>query len=929
MSHGISSLTAIVSVSTLYQTLLHFLWQGTLIAFAALLISRTFCRHSARRRYLVYTAALLSCPLCAVATLALGALSENSAVAATVFPSDLDNPTATSLAAKAGDGMSSLATSVHALPTPYPETSRSTGIGQFGPESSAVAQQFTANNAASTFMWKHWVSWAYATGVFVLLLRLMIALPSASRLSQAGRDLIDPALLNVIQSQAQRLGLKCAPIVKTCERIAVPVVIGILRPVVLIPVPMITGLSPEEFSSIISHELAHIRRCDLWINLIQRVVEAFLFFHPAVWFLSQRVSLEREICCDDLAMMSGHTPIEYAGSLLKMAELCLGQSEPVVAVAATGRDSSILEGRIFRLLSGKHSRELFLTSRQVWLCSAGAILAFCSAAGTLPRVIGEEPAKDMAVQKDTANQKDETAKNSEFPRVPTTSSDSRVAAASVVVHELRMASSLLQVFRALNPPESSGVPSEATQLVDKGQLDAAGNVAAEQLFELYREVQCRQMSSRCLAKANFGGAVRIALSTPMGIHRNRLLDAIIFKLEQETSRSIVTYDRKILIDLLTEEKTQSDEGSKSPPPLRIWHSADLLNQYISTTDSPSTKLTYLYELSNRLLEQGDFADADESLDRMIQIVRSHPGTIQQGVLGKLPDEDLIQLFIAMHYVRKARAAQMAGDASTERTSLQTIAELNLPDSHSIFNIVSRLQVRLLTNHPTACQKKIRQLPEYSQLMVAARLMADDEMDKGWKLTQSLLKSSLEKLTAGPRPEASPYWVLNPFVDITRELIKADRTEDAFLVMSSLPDSKRWASAYFEYALQLVEHGENGEHSADKWIPRMPQREAREAMKKGFVRKPLSAYRSGLESDTNLPTRSLTAGVDLGRAGLNAALSMLEQIKSDPHLRRLASRFPRPVVFHHTPARPHEWAYHRDTDMQIKTPALPSMLPSDL
>ncbi len=866
MFHGISSFTAIVSVSTLFQTLLHFLWQGTLIAFAALLISRTFCRHSAQRRYLVYTAALLACPLCAVATLALGTLSESSAGAATALPVELANPTESSLTAKADVGMSSLAASDSALPALHPETGQSTVIGQFRPESSVVAQRSTANNAASTtsnpgmtehpaFTWKHWVSWAYATGVFVLLLRLMIALPSAGRLSQAGRDLFDPALLNVIQSQAQRLGLKCAPIVKTCERIAVPVVIGIFRPVVLIPVSMITGLSPEEFSSIISHELAHIRRFDLWINLIQRVVEAFLFFHPAVWFLSQRVSVEREICCDDLAMMSGHTPIEYAGSLLKMAELCLGQSEPVVALAATGRDSSILEGRISRLLSGKHSRELFLTSRQVWLCSAGVMLAFCSAAGTLPRVIGEEPAKVAAVQeattvqKDTIAQKDATTKNSDTSNAPTTSNASRLAQASLVVPELRLASLLFQALRTLNPPASPGIHSKANQLVDNGQIDAAGNAAAEQLFEMYRELQCGRMSSRCLEKKNFGGAVRIALNTPMGIQRNHLLDAIIFKLGEETSRSIVTYDRKILIDLLTEEKTQSDEGSKSSPPLRLWHSADLLNQYISTTDSPSTKLTYLYELSNRLLEQGDFADADQSLDRMIQIVRSQPGTIQQGVLGKLQDEDLIQLFIAMHYVRKTRAAQMLGDASAEKTTLQTIAELNLPDSHSIFNIVTRLQVRLLTNDPTACQKKIRQLPEYSQLMVAARLMADDEMDKGWKLTQSLLKSSLEKLTAGPRPEASPYWVLNPFVDITRELIKAGRTEDAFLVMSSLPDSKQWASAYFEYALQLVEHGEN---DMSHWIQRMPQREAQEAMRKGVTRKPLSALMAQLKSNDDVP-----------------------------------------------------------------------------
>ena len=124
-----------------------------------------------------------------------------------------------------------------------------------------------------------------------------------------------------------------------------------LRPIVLLPASIVTGLSTDEFSAIISHEFAHIRRYDLWMNLLQRLIESLLFFHPVVWLISNRLSVEREICCDDLVVRSGHEAMNYAGALLRMAELCaMPRRQDIAALTASGGSYSQLEHRISRLI---------------------------------------------------------------------------------------------------------------------------------------------------------------------------------------------------------------------------------------------------------------------------------------------------------------------------------------------------------------------------------------------------------------------------------------------------------------------------------------------------------------------------------------------------------------------------------------------------
>jgi beta-lactamase regulating signal transducer with metallopeptidase domain len=137
-----------------------------------------------------------------------------------------------------------------------------------------------------------------------------------------------------------RLRLDVAGRVLLCRRIGHSVAVGFIRPVVLIPAAWLSQLPPEVIEAAIAHELAHIRRWDLWINLFQRLVESLLFYHPAIWWLSRRIRLEREMCCDEIAFeFVGRAA--YARSLESIAAISAGE----LLIGA-----SILEGNKMNLL---------------------------------------------------------------------------------------------------------------------------------------------------------------------------------------------------------------------------------------------------------------------------------------------------------------------------------------------------------------------------------------------------------------------------------------------------------------------------------------------------------------------------------------------------------------------------------------------------
>nr|WP_295929272.1 M56 family metallopeptidase [uncultured Dyadobacter sp.] len=129
-------------------------------------------------------------------------------------------------------------------------------------------------------------------------------------------------------------------------KVLTPMVIGAFSPVVLIPIGLLSGFSTAQVEAILAHELAHIRRNDYLINMLQSFVEVIFFFHPAIWWLSERVRTEREHCCDDIALAVCGDKMSLAHALVKVAEW---QAAPGLAMAFASKKPLLLH-RVQRVL---------------------------------------------------------------------------------------------------------------------------------------------------------------------------------------------------------------------------------------------------------------------------------------------------------------------------------------------------------------------------------------------------------------------------------------------------------------------------------------------------------------------------------------------------------------------------------------------------
>ena len=212
-----------------------------------------------------------------------------------------------------------------------------------------------------------WVLLAWFAGVILFVGRLNFGLVVARRLKTAGTEAPSPALLQLFQRLRTRLGVQRAVALLHSTKVQVPTVIGWLRPVVLLPVSCLTGLSPEQIEAVLCHELAHVRRHDYLVSVVQSVIETVLFYHPAVWWVSKQVRRERECCCDELAVAVGGDVLAYARALSFLEENRAAFPEFVL-----GANGGVLKMRIKRILGSKRETE---GSPVAALVALGMILA--------------------------------------------------------------------------------------------------------------------------------------------------------------------------------------------------------------------------------------------------------------------------------------------------------------------------------------------------------------------------------------------------------------------------------------------------------------------------------------------------------------------------------------------------------------------------
>ncbi len=192
-----------------------------------------------------------------------------------------------------------------------------------------------------------------------------------------------PAEMRAIVEEAQ----KSRPVsVLVSDRLEVPTAIGFSRPAVILPAWMVESTPAEELKYILLHELAHLRRRDDWTNLAQKILKALLFFLPSVWWIERRLSLDREMACDDAVLVHSGTPVGYAECLAHVAERSFLRKQIALAQAAVGRVRQLTE-RVTRILDPDRPQATQLWKPAVPVVMVVALLCAVPASFT-PELIG-------------------------------------------------------------------------------------------------------------------------------------------------------------------------------------------------------------------------------------------------------------------------------------------------------------------------------------------------------------------------------------------------------------------------------------------------------------------------------------------------------------------------------------------------------------
>ncbi|NQY86690.1 MAG: M56 family metallopeptidase [Colwellia sp.] len=180
--------------------------------------------------------------------------------------------------------------------------------------------------------------------------KLLLEIYNVNNLPQQNAVAPSQKLQTRFNQLAKQIQLTIAPRLLISLKVDVPMAIGWLKPVVLLPASMVSGLSMPQLEMLLLHELAHIRRHDYLVNFFQTLIEILLFFHPAVHWVSKQMRNEREYCSDDIAVQHCGDAIAYAHTLADTASLCTKAHHhtiPDLAMAASGGD---LKQRVIRLV---------------------------------------------------------------------------------------------------------------------------------------------------------------------------------------------------------------------------------------------------------------------------------------------------------------------------------------------------------------------------------------------------------------------------------------------------------------------------------------------------------------------------------------------------------------------------------------------------
>jgi TonB family protein len=320
---------------SLSLTLVHFLWQGMLVALILKSMLYIVDKNKSKLRYTLATFAMLANAILAILTFSM------------VYPD-----TGTVINSNLG---------------PIPLTS--------------LVNELTQQNALLTYQELlpsilayslPYLSLLWLATVAILASKLLIEIRNVNNLPLQASISPSSELLIRFDELAKQIKLVKTPKLLISLKAEVPMAIGWLKPVVLLPASMVTGLNSAQLEMLILHELAHIRRHDYLVNFLQTLIELLFFFHPSVHWIGKQMRNEREYCSDDIAVQHCGDAIAYAHTLTDTASLCAKghfHTIPAMAMAASGGD---LKARVIRLVD-HHCAPTNNTSK--WLAATSLLLA--------------------------------------------------------------------------------------------------------------------------------------------------------------------------------------------------------------------------------------------------------------------------------------------------------------------------------------------------------------------------------------------------------------------------------------------------------------------------------------------------------------------------------------------------------------------------
>ncbi|MBW3672173.1 MAG: M56 family metallopeptidase, partial [Acidobacteria bacterium] len=301
--------------TTVGWTLIHLLWQATTVALILGAVRTLWSRASSNARYLTSIFAL-------VAVLILPALTFSHL----------------------WDGVQESSSAVTGAATAQLEHETAASHMAAGTSSIQGVESWISRSLP-------WLVAIWMVGVVLLGLRLLVRTAWTARLTRERLTEVEGSWQRALARLCRKLEIRKVIGLYESALVEVPTVVGWLRPVILVPTSVFTGLTYRQIETILAHELAHIRRHDAFVNYLQSIVETLFFFHPAIWWISGRIRVEREHCCDDVALAVCRDRVAYAKALTFLEEL--RATPPANALAATG--GSLLE-RI-RRIAGVEERD--------------------------------------------------------------------------------------------------------------------------------------------------------------------------------------------------------------------------------------------------------------------------------------------------------------------------------------------------------------------------------------------------------------------------------------------------------------------------------------------------------------------------------------------------------------------------------------------